>query len=170
MAPEIIYGKKGTKKSDVYSFAMLAYEILTDDHSFSSMAKELPFEQISDMKSTVPSMKDISNDYIQKFFRKCWSPNPEERPSFDEIINELRKDVFKDWMNVTDRDFEKYYMFKYHDKAEKHKDPEAMNAYACLLEQGIGAPVPIEKVILYYKMAIEEGNDKAMFNYGRIEV
>lgn len=168
MAPEIINGKKGTKKSDVYSFAMIAYEILTGDRSLSNMAKNLSFEQIQNMRNMIPGMNDISNDYIKNYFRKCWSSNPDERPSFDEIINELRKDVYKKWMNVSDRDFEKYYMFKYFEKAEKHKDPEAMNAYACLLEQGISAPVPLDKVIIYYKKAIEKGNDKAMFNYGRM--
>lgn len=168
MAPEIIEGKKGTNKSDVFSFAMLAYEILTGDRSLSNMAKSLTFEQIANMKSMTPSMTGFENDFIKNFFRKCWSINPKDRPSFNEIIDELRKDVFKKWMKVSDIDFEKYYLFKYRERAEKHKDPEALNAYACLLEQGISAPVPLDKVVMYYKMAIQEGSDKAMFNYGRM--
>lgn len=71
-------------------------------------------------------------------------------------------------MKVSDIDFEKYYFFKYRERAEKHKDPEALNAYACLLEQGISVTVPLDEVIMYYKMAIQEGSDKAMFNYGRM--
>lgn len=113
MAPEIIEGKKGTNKSDVFSFAMLAYEILTGDRSLSNMAKSLTFEQIAHMKSMTPNMAGIENDFIKNFFRKCWSINPKDRPSFNEIVDELRKDVFKKWMKVSDIDFEKYYLFKY---------------------------------------------------------
>lgn len=165
---ELVNGEKGSEKSDVFSYAMLAYEIITENRSLSNFAQSVQsFDELREIKNMMPDITSIGDENIRNFIMKCFSPNPNDRPSFSDIITELEKDHFKEYMKVGEIDLEKYYLFKYKTSAEKG-DPDAMNAYACLLEQGIRFRVSIDEIIRFYKSAIEKGSVKAMFNYGRM--
>lgn len=115
MAPEVIKGDKYNGKADVYSFALLMYEVVTDLEPYpsfqsGSMSLYKFNNKVVDEKYrpefTVPIKESLKN-----LIEQCWSDDPKERPTFEEIFNKLAfnledsiYDVFED-----DNDY-KYYL------------------------------------------------------------
>lgn len=83
-APEILEEKKPNFKADVYSFALIAYLLITGKNPFN----DLPFYvQIANiLKGNRPDLSIIENKQIKAFLTKCWSKDPNDRPMLDEII------------------------------------------------------------------------------------
>ena len=91
-APEVLQMNEYSKSSDVYSFGMVVYEIMTTKQPFSGLSglNQLFNEVV--LKSIRPEMnEDISESYRQ-LIEYCWSQNPDERPSFDDIVDILKTD------------------------------------------------------------------------------
>ena len=81
-------GKKAPKKSDVYSFAMVCYEILTGN---------LPFHDVSDVEAKQkaklrdrPVLPEHCPPRLKLLIEECWSHEPRDRPDFDVICKKLR--------------------------------------------------------------------------------
>lgn len=173
VAPEINIGRPFTSKADVYSFGMIAYEIITNKHS--------PIQ-----------ISDIPGEANQKFFKRLTSKEPTERPSFSEICKYIISrnfltvfpnlnhdevttylDSFKDDPYViflhgaflddnTSNKIETARLYKL--AADKGND-KAMNNYACMLKHGQGVEMNKEEACLYYKKSADKGNSRAMYNY-----
>lgn len=93
MAPEILMREKSTKAMDVYSFAMVIYEIITlkkpfDDINHPNIIQVLQRVQQGKLPNLDESIPEAFRDLIQR----CWSLDPEERPTFNEIVRLLRTD------------------------------------------------------------------------------
>ncbi|OCT71259.1 guanylate cyclase 2G [Xenopus laevis] len=101
-APELLrlerFPFQGSKKGDVYSFAILMREVLhsSDDGPFEDLSLE-PQEIINKIKnpdSRVPLRPSLSvekcNERIVTMLKLCWDENPERRPSFTTIKRSLR--------------------------------------------------------------------------------
>lgn len=87
LAPEVTKNKKYEIRSDVFSFAMIAYEILTNKTPFESedFSKELE-------KGNRPKFTNNIPFKMQELIGSCWSQDPAKRPSFDDIYNKLSSD------------------------------------------------------------------------------
>jgi len=88
MAPETFNPRVGSTRSDIWSFGMVMYEILTlkDPYHEYSM-----FTVIAKVASGgTPNQPDtITNDSIWNLMKDCWKPRPLERPSIQEVIKRL---------------------------------------------------------------------------------
>lgn len=92
MAPELITGEiKYDEKVDVYSFSILMYEIITD---------LIPYPKFQKGKMTLfnfnskvlhenyrPEFKVPVKESLKQLIINCWSNNPTERLTFEEIFN-----------------------------------------------------------------------------------
>jgi serine/threonine protein kinase len=108
MSPESIAGKKCKTKSDVYSFAIIMYELFFEKSPF-NMA-EYNQENNSDQSSGLnvftlanrvlndglrPEMPTDESMYSEneksylELMRKSWAPNPDDRPDFSAIFDVL---------------------------------------------------------------------------------
>ena len=113
MSPEIWEKYEYSKSSDVYAFSMICYEIMT---------KEKPFEKTFIFSIPVK----LKNDYRPEFNKpipesykeltSCWSKNPSDRPSFNEIVDRLKNDRGF----ITDKINEEEYL-KYIDYIDNYK-------------------------------------------------
>ncbi|KAK8835133.1 hypothetical protein M9Y10_025495 [Tritrichomonas musculus] len=92
-APEVINSNKYNGKADVYSFGILMYEVVTDLIPYPLFSKgKLNLFQLNQKiiqenyrpEFTVPVKKSI-----RKLIERCWSGNPSERPTFEEIYHKL---------------------------------------------------------------------------------
>jgi serine/threonine protein kinase len=93
MAPEVYGGEYGPKV-DVYSFGIILYEIVVGNGLFSGPGEKgkLFLDLQKGWRPAIPSeVKEVSRRLIEK----CWSENPEVRPSFSEIWEELAKSNFE---------------------------------------------------------------------------
>lgn len=95
MAPEIIVFQPYDFKVDVYAFGIVMYEVVMDLVPY----PEFEAGKISDyeLKDKVVRMnyRPIFSKPIKKSIRslieRCWSPDPEDRPTFREIFQKLAK-------------------------------------------------------------------------------
>lgn len=97
IAPEIWAADKNedipySKASDVYAFGMLLYEMMTLKAPF----EKLTIPQICNKVASGerPELIDSIEEPYKSLIEQCWSQNPNERPTFAQIIEELQSDKF----------------------------------------------------------------------------
>lgn len=84
IAPENALGHKSGLPSDVYSFSILLYEIITLQVPFSEIKLVTHFKEQVIRGQHRPDLKYVPT-YLQDLLGDCWSANPGERPTFMEI-------------------------------------------------------------------------------------
>nr|GMD85553.1 serine/threonine-protein kinase STY8 [Ipomoea batatas] len=90
MAPEVFKHKKYDKKVDVFSFAMILYEMLEGDPPLSHYEAYEAAKHLAEghrpafrAKGFVPELKELVD--------QCWAMDINKRPSFIEILKRLEK-------------------------------------------------------------------------------
>ncbi|CAM6024238.1 unnamed protein product [Sphagnum balticum] len=85
-APEVLPGsadKRGwTREGDVYSFAMVCYEILTGRFPFEGELLSVYEPVLSGQRPELPAY--VSKD-MKKLLERCWDADPDKRPNFSVI-------------------------------------------------------------------------------------
>ncbi|EAT40388.1 AAEL007876-PA, partial [Aedes aegypti] len=87
MAPECLQDDDFSIKSDIFSFAVLLWELFTT-------ATELPFKDLTDEEYVTQAqsgklewkLADKTPENLHKILTSCWSVNPKERPSFSQLV------------------------------------------------------------------------------------
>ncbi|CAG8729504.1 15310_t:CDS:2, partial [Racocetra fulgida] len=89
IAPEILNGKPATKESDIYSFAMLMWEILSGIPPFQSRNHDfsLAYDILEGIR---PPINESTPYWYTKLMKQCWDAIPENRPNTNTILNEIR--------------------------------------------------------------------------------
>ncbi|KAK8867256.1 hypothetical protein M9Y10_010233 [Tritrichomonas musculus] len=87
-SPEKLTNQVPTKESDVFSFSMIAYEVMTSQEPFiKSTFSELRDNIISGNR---PDFTFSIPEAYKNLIEKCWSQKPSDRPTFVMIVDELR--------------------------------------------------------------------------------
>ncbi|KAG0609054.1 hypothetical protein M758_8G153500 [Ceratodon purpureus] len=101
MAPEVMRnpGDVGTMtdprilkypmKSDIYSFGMLCYEILTGEVPFSEVERPGIVREMV-LRGERPELPPQCPSALKTLVEACWHANPSDRPSFTQICQQLR--------------------------------------------------------------------------------
>ncbi|KAK8853013.1 hypothetical protein M9Y10_018012 [Tritrichomonas musculus] len=87
MAPEILNEQEYTEKVDVYSFGVLVFMLLNDGNLPSIILRDICLGK----KAEIPS---FFTEFSRNLIESCWNFDPKKRPSFDEILIELKKNNF----------------------------------------------------------------------------
>jgi len=90
MAPEVLRHEPYDQKCDVYSFAMLCWEMLT---------YRMPFEQHQPVQAAFamclehkrPEIPPSCHATARELIQRSWDERSEARPTFDKLCHELRK-------------------------------------------------------------------------------
>ncbi|RHZ83697.1 hypothetical protein Glove_88g3 [Diversispora epigaea] len=91
IAPEVLSGEKEyTKAADVYSFGIIAYEIVTGFPPYPDIPhdKDLAIEICNGLRPKIPFH---TPKFITRIIMRCWDARVTHRPTFNELYNELRK-------------------------------------------------------------------------------
>ena len=104
MAPEILLGGKYEYHSDIFSYGMILWEILTGDIPYNNIDPKKIENLITNEKNIV-KVPDYGNLILRKLCKSCINYEPEKRPSIDEILKELKYIYDKD---DDDKDFLEY--------------------------------------------------------------
>jgi len=83
------------KATDVYSFAMLCYEVLTGLCPCDENKTMQRTEYAAWRRYRPTYWPENSNPRLKSLVQKCWSMNPKERPTFREIYNLLASQIRK---------------------------------------------------------------------------
>ncbi|TYI51604.1 hypothetical protein E1A91_D12G187600v1 [Gossypium mustelinum] len=90
MAPEVFKHRKYDKKVDVFSFAMILYQMLEGDPPLSNYEPYEAAKYVADghrpifrSKSYLPELRDLTS--------QCWAADMNQRPSFLDILKRLEK-------------------------------------------------------------------------------
>lgn len=86
MAPEVMMFREFNESSDVYSFAIVLWEILTRQEPFSQFRALDEFRQAVCVRHERPIIPPDTLDSLKRLIERCWDKEPSRRPSFREIV------------------------------------------------------------------------------------
>lgn len=90
MAPEALLDSKYTKESDVYSYGMVLWEIVSGQQPFQEL--QAPIKIMGRIiEGDRPAMPPHTDPGYAAIVRRCWDWQPHARPSFDFVVRELEK-------------------------------------------------------------------------------
>lgn len=84
IAPEMFE----SESSNVYSFGLIVYVLLTAKIPFENLNSSEIYQKVV-LEHHRPSFDEKISEAYKNLIERCWSQNPEKRPSFAEITNEL---------------------------------------------------------------------------------
>ena len=88
MAPEVLLHEPYNVSADVYSWTMVACEILTGEKPFSGWTPDLYTEYVC-RQGMRPDLSAIPHGDLQLLLQHCWISNASQRPTFPHIIGQL---------------------------------------------------------------------------------
>jgi serine/threonine protein kinase len=116
MAPEILRNNPYTQASDIYSFSMIMWEFISGTPPFNHEAHD-HYLILSICEGKRPEiMKNTPKCYID-LMKKCWNPNPSNRPTIKMLEN-----IISEWVQCIN----KYYELN-RDGKYKHIVPDVYN-------------------------------------------
>lgn len=106
-APEALGGEDYNQSVDVYSFAVVMFEVLTNSFAYpENRNQKVNFfrftKKVIDENYRPQFTVDVKEP-LKKLIEKCWSKNPEERPTFKDIFEKVTNPYYF----LDDVDYEK---------------------------------------------------------------
>ncbi|KAL2525063.1 PAS domain-containing protein tyrosine kinase family protein [Abeliophyllum distichum] len=88
MAPEVLRNESSTEKSDVFSFGVVLWELMTESIPWSNLnsLQVVGVVGFMDRRLDLPENLDPR---VSSIIRDCWQSNQEHRPSFEDIIQRM---------------------------------------------------------------------------------
>jgi len=101
MAPEVITSKKYDESSDIYSFGIMLWELVSRDVPYSEVQGGTPMAIVSQLiqkvvrKQERPAIPTGCPPQLAQLIRACWHTDPKTRPSFPVILRTLESPAFQ---------------------------------------------------------------------------
>jgi serine/threonine protein kinase len=86
-APEIIRGEKYSEMADVYSFGIIAWEVLTRKQPYGG--RNFMGVSLDVLDGHRPQIPDDCRPRYRRLIRKCWHRNANKRLAMDQVVEVL---------------------------------------------------------------------------------
>jgi len=100
MAPEVARSKPYGFSADVFSFAILFWEVMSLQEVFPSMNVSKHFRSVIIKGRRPASIANMLTSELNDMMKDSWADNPLKRPSFDSICQTLTQNVREVEMNI----------------------------------------------------------------------
>ncbi|VVA96689.1 unnamed protein product [Arabis nemorensis] len=90
MAPEVLRNEAADEKSDVYSFGVILWELVTEKIPWENLNAMQVIGAVGFMNQRLEVPKDVDPQWIS-LMESCWYSEPQDRPSFQEVMEKLRE-------------------------------------------------------------------------------
>ncbi|ALC49769.1 Tak1 [Drosophila busckii] len=98
MAPEVFEGSKYTEKCDIFSWAIVLWEVLSRKQPFKDIDNAYTI-QWKIYKGERPPLLDNCPKHIEELMTACWKTAPEDRPSMQYIVS-VMNEIIKDYVGA----------------------------------------------------------------------
>ncbi|KAH0788075.1 TKL family protein kinase [Histomonas meleagridis] len=89
MAPEMFHSEHYDNKVDVYSFAILLWEMLTEETPFEGLTLFQIMLGVTQNNQRPPLPDDVP-DGLRQLIENCWENDPKDRPTFSEVFQSFK--------------------------------------------------------------------------------
>jgi len=117
MAPEVMRDQDYSFPADVFSFAMVLYEIFTGNIPWDGLVFEQIFEEMV-IKNMRPPLSEIIPSCICNIIKKCWNKDPLKRFTMRDVYSQL-KDAEELYVGISEE--EKKYLLTILESSFKKK-------------------------------------------------
>lgn len=107
--PEVLQGRQWSFESDIFSWGLLAYRLLTGEDPYHANTPEERIDKI--LKIGVVKLKDIRPEYheeLSQLIMDCINKTPEKRPQAEVVLTALNRLVEEGKLTVDQAEIEAY--------------------------------------------------------------
>ena len=125
-----------TEKSDCYALGMVIYEVLTGKEPFFNLRRVAAVIHCVLVRGRHPEKPQGFSPDIWEILKRCWEPQPNDRPSLDTVLHFLR-DVTQQWTSL------RISFAKHKDmntETDSNNQPHATVSFSGMLPPSLPAP------------------------------
>ncbi|KAJ6796256.1 putative serine/threonine-protein kinase [Iris pallida] len=89
MAPEVLRNEPSDEKSDVYSYGVILWEIVTEKIPWDNLNSMQVIGAVGFMNQRLELPKDLDSQWVT-IIESCWHSDPERRPTFQELLGRFK--------------------------------------------------------------------------------
>ena len=96
MAPEVLKGRKPTLASDMFSLAMLLYEIVSGQPPYAHLENDpaVALAVTQGERLELPAPATPGEALVVELIQSMWAHDPEDRPEVSEVFAKARASVW----------------------------------------------------------------------------
>jgi mitogen-activated protein kinase kinase kinase 9 len=91
MAPEVIKKNSYTEKADIFSFGIILWELWVQEPPYKNIDRFEVAKSVATIKNYRPPLVDVIPESIKALISACWDYNPDNRPTFEMIIDFIER-------------------------------------------------------------------------------
>ena len=93
MAPEVANDDAINKQCDVFSFALVVWELMEHNIPYPEAHTDV-MASVLILSGERPPISASWPDYLSSLTQACWAPAPNDRPTFSDIVTSLENEIY----------------------------------------------------------------------------
>lgn len=89
MAPEVLRNEPSDEKSDVYSYGVILWELVTEKIPWENLNSMQVIGAVGFMNQRLEIPRDVDPHWVS-IIESCWHSEPQSRPSFQELLEKFK--------------------------------------------------------------------------------